>query len=168
MSVFITKELLITQRTLWIVFMIFLIGTLVCREDANAQGRTITGYGPNFQGLIVRQLQFDFDATLSRTFGEDIANVDNTGRRNFFVNPSDLGPIEISKGRRVRHHTKGLAWLVCLQAHPAGEPPKYLTVYIIGKSVVDVRTAVVTDRCPEQTYEPLQWTPHASPQPPSR
>jgi hypothetical protein len=142
------------------VLVPLVIGLVACGIFSRPEPTVHSAIGPAFNELIIQQLQFDYETKVSGKSVVDNNVVDTSKKQNFFAYPEQFGSIEISSSRSVWHNTDGLTWAVCLRANPEGQQPRYYSIFIINQSIVDVRTAVLTDNCSAQTYKPLGWIPH--------
>jgi hypothetical protein len=114
---------------------------------------------PDYHRIISQNLELGRRSKAMKTFTPCNAPDADSAECSIFVDPEKLNRIEISGIRRVKHDTKGWAWLTCLRAHPERRPPVDFTIeyaiFIANKHIVDTRMSVGIDNCTKQVYEPL-------------
>jgi hypothetical protein len=114
---------------------------------------------PNYREIIAKNLMSPRLTPVITTKPTDAATdsfFDDKG--NIFLDPKKIGLVEIADSQRREVSTIGWAWMTCIRLS-GGETNGTYAIFVSGGAIVEARRSVLTDRCEEFNYQPLDLKP---------
>jgi hypothetical protein len=131
---------------------------IACPANAVTASAAGEGAPPNMRAIITANLQRpDPDPEVPTRYSGAVA-----GEMTIYPAKHTVSDIEVlDAARRTLTMLRGWAWQTCLRATVDGKRAT-VAIFVARDRVVDVRTALIADRCDEGKYSPL---PVKRPQP---
>ena len=114
---------------------------------------------PNYREIIAKNLMSPRLTPVIPSKPTDAATTpffDDKG--NIFLDPTKMGFVEIADSQRREVSTIGWAWKTCIRLS-GGETNGTYAIFVSGGAIVEARRSVLTDRCEEFNYQPLDLKP---------
>ena len=114
---------------------------------------------PNYREIIAKNLMSPRLTPVIPSKPTDAATTpffDDKG--NIFLDPTKMGFVEIADSQQWEVSTIGWAWKTCIRLS-GGETNGTYAIFVSGGAIVEARRSVLTDRCEEFNYQPLDLKP---------